>query len=128
MGWSIGYDENWHRDIGYGVPALCDEPGCDTRIDRGLSNVCGGEPFGGEDGCGLYFCEAHLRYCVVPSGDGGRTERNQFCARCSATEAPYEPKPDVPEWVRWKLTAASWQQWRDENPKEVERLTATTPA
>ena len=28
MGWSIGYDEKWQRDIGYGVPAICDYPGC----------------------------------------------------------------------------------------------------
>src|SRR4051812_7048849 len=26
MGWSIGYDSNWQRDIGYGVPAFCDHP------------------------------------------------------------------------------------------------------
>lgn len=28
MGWSVGYDDNWKRDIGYGVPALCDYPDC----------------------------------------------------------------------------------------------------
>lgn len=27
MGWSIGYDDKWFRDIGYGVPAYCDHPG-----------------------------------------------------------------------------------------------------
>jgi len=32
MGWSIGYDGNWKRDIGYGVPAYCDFPGCWTEI------------------------------------------------------------------------------------------------
>lgn len=62
MGWSIGYDSKWKRDIGYGVPASCDYPGCDAEIDRGLSYVCGGEPYGGEVGCGLYFCAAHLLY------------------------------------------------------------------
>jgi hypothetical protein len=44
MGWSIGYDENWKRDIGYGVPAVCDHPKCNKIINRGLSYVCGGEP------------------------------------------------------------------------------------
>ena len=45
MGWEIGYDDNWERDIGYGVPAECDHPDCQV-IDRGLSYVCGGEPYG----------------------------------------------------------------------------------
>ena len=73
MGWSIGYDEKWARDIGYGVPAVCDHPDCDARIDRGLSYVCcNQEPRGGE-GCGLYFCEKHkgyLKYDEVPAGLG----------------------------------------------------------
>ena len=50
MGWSIGYDSNWDRDIGYGVPAYCDHPDCNEEIDRGLSYVCGGEPYGGDRG------------------------------------------------------------------------------
>jgi len=32
MSWSIGYDNNWNRDIGYGVPAICDYPGCDKKV------------------------------------------------------------------------------------------------
>ena len=34
MGWSIGYDNTWNRDIGYGVPATCDHLGCAAEIDR----------------------------------------------------------------------------------------------
>lgn len=40
MSWAVGYDTNWHRDIGYGVPAECDHPECTERIDRGLGYVC----------------------------------------------------------------------------------------
>lgn len=111
MGWSIGYDSNWDRDIGYGVPATCDHPGCTEEIDRGLSYVCGGEPYGGEHGCGLYFCGEHL-YMASP----------QRCDRCIAGEEPYKPKPDVLEWISWKLTDESWQQWRDENPEKVAQM------
>lgn len=32
MGWSIGWDSTWQRDIGYGVPALCDHPNCSAVI------------------------------------------------------------------------------------------------
>ena len=109
MGWSIGHDNNWNRDIGYGVPAYCDHPGCGAEIDRGLSYVCGGEPYGGEHGCGLYFCGKHL----YP----------KKCQCCTEDKEPFPPKPDHPKWIHWKLTDSSWQQWRDENPEEVARIT-----
>lgn len=112
MGWSIGYDSRWQRDIGYGVPALCDQPGCAERIDRGLGYVCGGRPYGEEHGCGLYFCEAHRWY-------GEQEDAQILCQRCNDGEPAYEPKPDIPEWLRWKLTDGSWQQWREENPAEL---------
>ena len=108
MGWSIGYDSNWDRDIGYGVPAYCDQPFCHEKIDRGLSYVCGNEPYGGDQGCGLYFCAEHMQ-CVV-------------CERCMADDRPFEPKPDHPEGVNWKLTDDSWEQWRDENPEKTQEL------
>jgi len=117
MGWSIGYDSNWKRDIGYGVPAVCDHPDCNEEIDRGLAFVCGGEPYGGERGCGLYFCGRHMTVSAFGP---------QLCERCARKRKPYEAKPDSRVWVDWKLTDPSWQQWRDENPDEVERMKAST--
>jgi len=101
MGWSVGYDDNWKRDIGYGVPAICDHPGCNNKIDRGLSHVCGYEPFGGERGCGLYFCAEHLW-------------AGSLCARCINSQPPFEARPDIPEWLDWKMTDPSWAKWRAE--------------
>ena len=101
MSWAVGYDENWKRDIGYGVPAVCDHPECNAKIDRGLAYVCGGEPYGGDDGCGLYFCEAHL--------DG-----YSMCPRCRYLKPPFEPKPDTPAWTNHKATDPSWAEWRRE--------------
>jgi hypothetical protein len=112
MGWSIGYDATWKRDIGYGVPATCDHPGCGERIDRGLSYVCGNELYGGTRGCGLYFCEKHQH---------GRWQR---CSRCHNSRAPYTPTPDVAEWINHKLTDESWARWRAESPVEVAELRA----
>lgn len=109
MGWQVGFDSKWNRDIGYGVPATCDFPGCGADIDRGLAYVCGGEPRGGEQGCGLYFCEGHLWV-------GG--ERQQ-CERCAEGEPPFEASPDTAEWIAWKLTDDSWGPWRDEHPEAV---------
>lgn len=113
MGWSIGYDRKWRRDIGYGVPALCDHPGCGKDIDRGLAYVCGGEPYGGDHGCGLYFCSAHL--WLTP-------RRPQRCARCVRGRKWFTPTPDTAVWLRHKLTDESWREWRDENPESVQAM------
>jgi len=98
MGWSIGYDSMWQRDIGYGVPAFCDHPDCDAEIDRGLSFVCGGQPYGGDKGCGLYFCQRH----------GG----GSLCERCEDNKGPFKPKPEHPDWLHHKATDESWAEWR----------------
>jgi hypothetical protein len=114
MGWSLGFDSTWDRDIGYGVPACCDFPGCGEKIDRGLSHVCGGEPYGGDRGCGLYFCGKHLH---------STARLPQLCARCyPKTLKPFDPTPDHPEWINFKLTDRSWVQWRKENPEKVMQM------
>lgn len=123
MGWAVGYDSSWHRDIGYGVPAICDRPKCGEKIDRGLSYVCGSEPFGGERGCGLYFCGKHM---TGRRKDGDRWV--EVCGRCDKGRPPYEPTPDTAEWLNWKLADESWQQWRDENPEAVEQARAQLAA
>jgi hypothetical protein len=96
VSWAVGYDTHWGRDIGYGVPATCDHPGCGKSIDRGLAYVCGGEPYGGDQGCGLYFCDDHMLY-------GDAVPRAQLCDRCRAGESPFEPTPDTAEWMEHKL-------------------------
>lgn len=106
MGWSIGSFNG--RDIGYGVPAICDYPGCGKAIDRGLGYVCGGDVYGGEHGCGLFFCGDH-RFFV----DDGPAP---VCRRCADNAEPFEPTPDTPEWINHKLTDESWAAWRAENP------------
>jgi hypothetical protein len=108
MGWSVGHDDRWDRDIGYGVPSICDHPDCNEPIDRGLGYVCGGEPYGGKYGCGLFFCGKHLHPTM--------------CERCLNGKPPFNPKPDTKEWIEWKLTDPSWELWRDSNQEEVETL------
>lgn len=110
MSWSIGFDSHWQRDIGYGVPAFCDHPKCEAEIDRGLGCVCGGEPYGGDKGCGLYFCGTH--------GGGA------LCSRCRNYKPPFAAKPDHPRWIQHKLTDESWAPWRDEHQAEVLKLSA----
>lgn len=118
MGWSIGYDDNWKRDIGYGVPAICDHPDCDEDINRGLAYVCcSEEPYGGEHGCGLFFCGSHLTH------DRSRDEGPAFrCARCNNLQGPFDPKPDTQEWRDHKKTHPSWAEWREKHPAEAAAL------
>lgn len=114
MGWAVGTDRDG-RDIGYGVPALCDHSACSEQIDRGLSHVCGMINTDGEDrGCGLHFCSNHLRHSV---------KFGQLCFRCwPRSKTPFQRKPDVREWVEHKLRDDSWAAWRRENISEVARL------
>lgn len=121
MGWAIGWDGDWQRDIGYGVPAWCDDPSCNEEIDRGLSYVCGNEPYGGDRGCGLYMCGHHL-YMVPVDPDDTEGDWIGLCARCHKGEAPFEPKPDHPEWLLHKLKDESWEEWRKNHPSQVEQM------
>lgn len=112
MGWSLGFDNNWNRWIGYGVPAYCDHPKCNKVIDRGLSYVCcGQQPFGGERGCGLYFCGEHC-------DDNGK------CERCEKNRKPFKAKPEHPRWIKHLLNDKSWDEWRYKNPELVKELRA----
>jgi len=106
MGWSLGWDSKWERFIGYGVPAYCDQPGCNKEIDRGLAYVCGGEPYGGDRGCGLYFCEEHLLL---------HQRLPQLCKRCHNRKNPFKPKPEHPDWIKHIMSDDSWKEWREEN-------------
>lgn len=115
MGWAIGYDEHWQRDIGYGVPAICDHPDCSEEIDRGLSYVCANqEPREGRGdkggGCGLYFCAQHLR------------AYGSKCERCAKYRKPFKPKPDTLKWLYFKMVDPSWEEWRKENGLTTEAV------
>lgn len=128
MGWSIGTNLHWHRDIGYGVPAICDHPGCGAEIDRGLDYVCGDGPEGGETGCGLHFCTKHrapYRRRVAGLGQWVR-----LCERCGkrSKKGWFTPTPDTLEWIQHKLTDESWAEWRREHPEEVAKMAARVEA
>ena len=116
MGWSIGWDSTWNRDIGYGVPAYCDHPKCSAQINRGLAYVCCDQaPYGGDKGCGLYFCGDHHDY-------RGR------CPKCRRYDnRPYRPKPEHPKWIRHVLRDKSWAPWRNAHPEDVARLRQQLP-
>jgi len=61
MGWAhCGPDEDG-REMGYGVEAICDEPGCSEEIDRGLGHLCGDMHRDGQS-CNKYYCGTHLGY------------------------------------------------------------------
>jgi hypothetical protein len=114
VSWAIGEGSDG-RDIGYGVPATCDFPKCGAAIDRGLSYVCGGEPHGGDHGCGRFFCGKHLTI--------GRFWK-PLCSRCRNYRPPFDPTPDVQEWIDHKATDPSWSEWRKENGIPEPKVTA----
>lgn len=81
MGWAYGKNSDG-REVGYGVEAKCDFPGCDEDIDRGMGYCCGGMHNGMRDdseaGCGGYFCyeQEHMyeHDCPHPNSDEDEQE------------------------------------------------------
>lgn len=71
-------------EAGYAVATTCEQPGCETSIDRGLDYLCGNTPGGDETGCGGYFCGEHL-FGVYEDGVG------QQCGACCGLTAPSTP-------------------------------------
>jgi len=92
MGWAFGRGRHPRtgapRDIGYGVRAVCDQPKCRTRIDRGLYYYCGDRltvEGGGDHGCGGYFCAKHLSFHICEGdGENDLSVKGQFCPTCIA--------------------------------------------
>lgn len=124
MGYSVYEDQDTDRWAGYGVPAQCDWPDCETKIDRGLGYKCENhghfeerrvgmiyssqsareaaqfeEDWVDAEGCGLFFCPTHL----------AKTDEHD----------DVQPKGESLEWIRHILTHDSWAQWRAENPAKV---------
>jgi len=60
MGWGTCGPDEMGRPMGYQWTSICDYPGCDEVIDRGLAFVCGGMHGADDDGCGRYYCDQHL--------------------------------------------------------------------
>jgi hypothetical protein len=75
-------------EAGYGVEAVCEEDGCNERIDRGLAYLCGNEPGGDEYGCGGYYCANHLFLGSGAPVSEGLCER---CAKRWEEESTREP-------------------------------------
>lgn len=116
MSWAVGFDMDWNRWIGYGVVAYCDHPKCNEEIDRGLGYVCGSDPYGGEHGCGLYFCEKHLF---------SDSDHKVFvCEKCCKddllySEQKFDPKSEHPKWIEHIKTNESWKEWRRDNSDNI---------
>lgn len=60
MGWANCGEDSRGRLIGYAHDAVCDHPGCETSIHRGLAHACGGMHGDTEHSCEGYFCSQHL--------------------------------------------------------------------
>lgn len=78
MSWGDCGTDSQGRPIGYVHEATCDHPGCNAKIDRGLSYACGGMHGEDEVSCEKYFCEEHLAY-TVDSDD----HLHRVCAECA---------------------------------------------
>jgi hypothetical protein len=46
----------------------------------------------------------------------------KLCERCIVYGESFEAKPDTTEWIEWKLTDESWEDWRNANPEQVKTM------
>src|SRR6185437_800087 len=94
MGWANCGKDSRGRSIGYAIDGICDHPGCEAEIDRGLAHACGG--MHGEDtlSCERYFCGPHHRNIVEFDG-----QHLALCDECyaDACEAAREYPDMFPE-------------------------------
>ena len=132
MGWSISTGVDG-RDIGYGVVAFCDHPGCGTEIDRGLGYACGGQHGETEISCGLYFCGKHgggmqCERCSDFQFDMEEWKENGDVYKLCPRFKSFAPTFDHPLWIKHKLLDKSWKKWRDENPEKVREMTEKIPS
>jgi len=86
MGWADCGEDSKGRPIGYAHEATCDHPGCNAKIDRGLSFACGGMHGDLELGCEEYCCSFHMHYVLVED----HKHITQLCSRCYAILRPFE--------------------------------------
>lgn len=110
MSWSIGWDSDYNRWKGYGVPCTCEYPECNTKTDRGMACLC--------EGCGLAFCGKHwllgsCERCLDIDDIGERPEGMD----------PFPVKPEHPEWLHHLRTDSTWAKWR-KDPKNMQQLEA----
>ena len=91
-----GYYVIGDKECGYMVDAVCEEPGCDTQINRGLAYACGGEPGEVDWSCDGYFCYEHLIFPDIPycgECDEGSLIEVIYPAGGGPPERTYEPCP-----------------------------------
>lgn len=99
MSWAYGKLADG-REIGYSVPDVCNAPGCQVKIDRGLAYVCGGMHEGGDWGCGKYFCEDHRNVGPVPvaSTSSSATTASRGGRAGSSDRPSSRPSSSTPSW------------------------------
>ena len=131
MGYSV-YEIWNNRWGGYWVPAICEHPDCNEEIDRWMSYACWWEPFS-EYWCDRYFCEKHTKMKTIDNFWDTVTEDNykkedednyefkEVCERCLNNKEPFSYKPESKEWLEHLINDESWEKWRENNPKILEK-------
>ena len=79
------------KEAGYTVEAVCEHPGCDEKIHRGMAFACGGDA-GDQGGCSCegYFCNKHRWPVDTLPNTHAQTELGKYpplCAQCTSKAA-----------------------------------------
>jgi len=79
MGWSDCGTDSQGRPIGYSHEGTCGHPGCEEKIERSLSYVCGDMHGEDEISCERYFCDGHKRNWA----QRGKDDTVSVCDECA---------------------------------------------
>lgn len=140
MSWAIGFNKEQDRDVGYSVIAICDHPGCTAEITRGIGYVCC-ENINHRVSCGAFLCEEHRENYVygdevedldpedlealnIDVDDPEVQEAIEDGEIVACKHEHIEDKKEHAGWLDHCLTDATWETWRQENPKKVQEYKA----
>ena len=137
MSWCIGFSKEQNRDVGYGVPAICDHPGCSNAINRGIGYLCC-EDISHVASCQGYFCEDHRHnYTLGDELEDMEPEELEELEELGVNIDDPETQLRIAEgdiirchhqaierkesavWLEHCLTDDSWETWRNQNPAMV---------
>lgn len=128
MGWAHCGTDDDGREIGYGVEAECDFPGCPEKIDRGLGYVCGPmHGSGNEWGCGRYYCGKHLDQGVHKcEGDPHPSSCPEGQHRWKTHVSPSTPDDPGGERTTWcEKCGEDWSEEIHAAPRTHDPIAAT---
>lgn len=140
MSYEMYFSTQHKRWQGYGVPAVCDHPGCKETIIRGVGYMCCENP-NNPVSCGGFFCDDHREVTIIHKSEFDDIEDdedaiNELLVDYDLQEVPEFDEDDCfyrcdhspieykehPKWVAHVESDPTWAQFRLEDPEAFKTM------